>query len=114
MKNCVHGISPGHCGHCDGRPPTPVEGTKLDQGKARWDLLPWAAVEEVVDVLTYGAQKYSPDGWRRVPDAKSRYFAAALRHIAAYAQDETDDSESGQHHLAHAVCCLLFLLELFP
>jgi len=34
-----------------------------------------------------------------------------MRHIAAYNEHENKDPESGLSHLAHAACCLLFLLE---
>jgi len=40
-----------------------------------------------------------------------RCFAALHRHVWAFWLGETHDSESGLHHLAHAICCLLFLLE---
>lgn len=89
-----------------------AEGLKHDQDKARWDLLPWRAASEVVDVLTFGAQKYAPDNWRHVPDARRRYFAALLRHLVAWWLGEQRDPESGRHHLAHAVCCAMFLMEL--
>lgn len=87
------------------------EGRKHDEGKTDWDLLPWAAVEEVVQVLMHGEQKYGRDNWKHVPDAKRRYFNAAIRHLLAYRGGEERDSESGRTHLAHAVCCLLFLME---
>ncbi|MEX2964235.1 dATP/dGTP diphosphohydrolase domain-containing protein [Microbulbifer sp. TYP-18] len=89
-----------------------VIGQKHDEGKPRWELLPWNGMEEVVQVLTYGAEKYAPDNWRQVPNYQSRYTAAALRHISAYMRGEEQDQETGRHHLAHATCCLLFLLEL--
>lgn len=34
-------------------------GRKFDGDKPRWDLLPWAEVEEIVEILTFGAEKYS-------------------------------------------------------
>lgn len=89
-----------------------AEGLKHDQDKARWDLLPWRAASEVVDVLTFGAQKYAPDNWRRVKGWRWRYFAAAIRHIVAWWRGEKRDPETGRHHLAHGVCCILFILEL--
>lgn len=85
-------------------------GMKFDGGKDRWDLLPWKAVREVVSVLTYGAAKYKPFNWLMVNDANDRYFAAALRHLTAWRGGETIDPESGQRHLAHAACCVIFLL----
>lgn len=88
-------------------------GVKLDLGKARWDLLPWRAVAEVVNVLTFGAAKYSDNNWQVVLEegGRERYFAAAQRHLNAWwLEIENNDEESGLHHLAHAVCCILFLL----
>jgi len=86
-------------------------GVKWDSGKPDYSLLPWKALNEVVQVLTYGAAKYSRDNWRRVPDMKSRYLAASLRHITAWAGGEERDPESRIHHLAHAIVSLMFLLQ---
>lgn len=91
--------------------PSPT-GRKDDLGKLRYDLVPLLAEEQMVAVLTFGAKKYSPDGWRTVPNAKARYHAALRRHVAAWARGEKLDSESGLPHLAHALCCLAFLTEL--
>ena len=87
-------------------------GIKFDKDKQRWDLLPTIAVAEVVGVLTYGARKYAPDNWRHVAGWKWRYYGAAMRHLVAWWLGEMIDPESGKHHLAHAVCCLLFATEL--
>lgn len=87
-------------------------GSKYDQGKPRYDLVPAHAEAEFVDVLTFGANKYGPENWRKVEQAKERYTAAAMRHLAAYRMGETHDIESGKHHLAHAMCCLAFITEM--
>lgn len=87
-------------------------GSKADAGKARWDLVPWKAVAIMVDVLGFGAKKYGDENWRQVPDARRRYFAAAQRHLIAWYGGERIDSESGLPHLAHALCCVVFLLEM--
>jgi hypothetical protein len=86
------------------------QGVKYDSGKAQWSLMQWKALSQVVDVLTYGAKKYSPDNWKKVPNARQRYIDAGFRHFAAYAGGEKNDSETGLSHLAHAMCCMLFLL----
>lgn len=86
-------------------------GRKFDGGKLEYGLLPPLALEEVVKVLTFGAQKYERDNWQKVSDAKRRYFDALQRHIWAWKQGEQIDPESGIHHLAHAMCCLMFLFE---
>ena len=85
-------------------------GVKFDSGKGQWHLVPFGAMSDVVDVLTYGARKYAPDNWKYVDDAKNRYIDAGFRHFAAYANGEEGDPETGYSHLAHAMCCLLFLL----
>ena len=50
------------------------------------------------------------DNWQQVDNAKERYFNACHRHLQAWWSGERLDSESGLPHLAHAVCCLLFLM----
>jgi hypothetical protein len=87
-------------------------GRKNDQGKPRWDLIPLKALGSMVDVLTFGAQKYAPDNWRSVEGWRWRYLRAGLGHIFAWARGEKLDPESGKPHLAHAACCIFFLLEL--
>lgn len=87
-----------------------VKGVKFDYDKPQWSLMPWKALSQVVDVLTYGAKKYAPDNWKKVPNARQRYIDAGFRHLTAYASGEKNDSETGLSHLAHAMCCLLFLL----
>lgn len=90
---------------------TGAVGKKYDSGKPEYALLPPFALDEVVKVLTIGAMKYDRNNWRLVPDASRRYFNAAQRHIWAMARGENVDEESGIHHAAHAICCLLFLME---
>ena len=86
-------------------------GRKFDGGKLEYGLLPPLALKEVVKVLTFGAQKYERDNWQKVPDSKRRYFDALQRHVWAWKEGEQFDTESGIHHLAHAMCCLMFLYE---
>lgn len=86
------------------------EFTKSDAGKSRMDLVPPKSLLEVGDVLAFGAKKYKPNNWREVDD-RGRYSAAAMRHLLAYQAGEDIDKESGLPHLAHAICCLMFLRE---
>lgn len=91
------------------------KGVKADKGKRRWRFMPWKQLGEVADVLDDGAKKYSPDNWKYVPEGKQRYIDAACRHfIDGYLNGEKIDTvESGgdgKSHLAHAICCLLFLM----
>jgi len=86
-------------------------GIKFDHGKLRYDLVPPGALASVTEVLAYGAAKYEEENWRFVGDPEARYFAAAMRHLMAWQQGEAIDPESGCEHLAHAACCLMFLIE---
>jgi hypothetical protein len=88
-----------------------LEFVKADTEKPRMSLLPPRAMIALGDVLTYGAKKYAPDNWRKVDDL-SRYTSAALRHVFRYMGGERDDPETGMHHLAHAACSLLFIVDL--
>jgi hypothetical protein len=83
---------------------------KFDRGKPMWDLIPLEQIEKIVEVLTFGANKYAKDKWKEVPDAKERYFASLMRHLTKWRFNEDKDSESGLSHLAHAACCLIFLM----
>ncbi len=87
------------------------EGVKYDSDKPDYSLLPFNALDQIVKVLTYGAKKYSRDNWKRVPEFRQRYLAAALRHISAHARGEINDPETGIHHLSHAATSLMFLVE---
>lgn len=88
---------------------TSIEGHKYDNGKLPWDLLPPDAVEEIIKVLSFGASKYGAYNWARGM-SWSRVFAALMRHMWAWWGGQNKDPETGISHLAHAGCCILFLL----
>ena len=92
-----------------GVPKKLVEGTKFDLGKLRYDLLAPDAIQALVGVLTYGANKYADRNWEK-GIKYGRVLAALRRHIASWEMGESYDPETGYHHLAHAMCCLMFLL----
>jgi hypothetical protein len=92
--------------------PNHTGGRKFDGGKLQYSLLPPLALRETVKVLTFGAEKYEPDNWKRVPDGQRRYFDAAQRHLWAYKEGEIYDPETSVSHLAHAICCIMFMLDL--
>ena len=85
-------------------------GRKDDAWKPRWSLVPWAQVGDIVKVLTNGAEKYNDNNWKKVSEPIDRYTSAMMRHITAWASGEETDKEWGLPHLAHAGCCLLFLM----
>jgi hypothetical protein len=86
------------------------QGMKNDRadGKLMYELVPIEPIEALADIMTYGAQKYAPNNWQNVE--QDRYYAALLRHVFAWRKGETYDSESGRHHLGHALTNLAFML----
>lgn len=89
-----------------------MTGIKHDQLKPQLNLIPPLSELELGSVLTYGANKYSADNWRKLDNLQSRYIAAAMRHINQYRQGEQLDCESGLHHLAHAMASLAFIVQV--
>lgn len=87
------------------------EGTKYDEGKIRYDLLPPEGLESVAQVLTFGAAKYEDRNWEK-GIKYSRVFGALMRHLWAWWNPfvSSKDPETGYSHLAHAGCCLFFLI----
>lgn len=86
------------------------EALKFDQDKLPLHLLSTEAMNQTAAVLKFGAQKYAEHNWRK-GFSWSRPLAAAMRHITAFNNGEDKDPESGLSHLAHAACCIMFLLE---
>lgn len=86
-------------------------GRKDDGGKLPWHLLPYDAVEDIVKVLDFGAKKYAPRNWEK-GIVYSRVYGALMRHLVAWWMKENGgrDKETGLSHLAHAGCCVLFLI----
>ena len=95
-------------------PMTGAPAMKNDQGKLRYDLTKPYAVSMLVAVLTHGAAKYDDDNWLKVlkePGGPGRYYAAMMRHVEAWRAGQDIDEDSGLPHLAHAMACVMFLLE---
>lgn len=85
------------------------EGRKDDNDKPRYDLLPPEALDALARVLTFGAEKYEDRNWEKGM-RWGRPYAALQRHLWAWWGGENTDPETGESHLAHAMCCVAFLL----
>jgi len=83
---------------------------KFDANKLPLNLLSTEALNQTAAVLAFGAEKYASHNWRK-GFTWSRPLAAAMRHLTAFNDGEDKDPESGLSHLAHAACCIMFLLE---
>ena len=78
--------------------------------KNRWTLLPWKQLNKVVSVLTFGAEKHGDHGYKK--RTEKEYLDAALRHIVEHLRGVTEDHETGEPPLAHAVADLLIAMEI--
>lgn len=82
---------------------------KYDHDKPMMNLLPLDVLYSVAKVLTMGAKKYTPHGYRTVEDAENRYSSALLRHLTDFQQGIELDEESGLPHIDHVICCALII-----
>ena len=78
-------------------------GMKADGNKIRPELFPLETMMAISDVLTFGAEKYEDNNWKKVNP--ERYKGALLRHLAAIEAGEVIDPDSGLPHIDH---CLLY------
>jgi hypothetical protein len=84
-------------------------GVKNDAGKSAYDLLAPEFLEGTARILTIGAEKYERFNWLKGM-RYGRVFASLMRHLWAWWGGKDKDTESGQSHLHHASCCLMFLI----
>lgn len=91
-----------------------VPGAKDDGEKVMAGLLLdfSRALEEVADVGTFGARKYTRGGWKSVENAEQRYTDAFMRHVLKL-QTEVVDPETGFMHWAHVAWNALAVLETY-
>ena len=90
-------------------------GAKLDADKVRPELIFRGfarALYAVAEVATFGANKYTDDGWEKVPDGEKRYRNAGYRHMLARHAGQLYDDQSGLLHAAHEAWNKLAELEL--
>jgi hypothetical protein len=91
---------------------TPPVNTALrfNKGKLDWSLVPFDALEEMVKVLQFGAEKYAPGNWANGEGLSYREtISCMLRHAFALLRMEDMDPESKLHHIGHVQCNALFL-----
>lgn len=59
-------------------------------------------------VLTFGANKYGKENWKKCEDIQL-YKDALQRHLFAYLSGELIDKDTGELHLYHISCNVMFL-----
>lgn len=71
--------------------------------------IPSGPLYEVGAAMLDGSAKYGRHNWRVIGVRSSVYYDAALRHLMKWWEGEDTDTDSGCHHLAHAVACCLIV-----
>jgi uncharacterized HAD superfamily protein len=84
------------------------KGLRFNEGKLRYDLVHTWAHEQMVRILTKGAQKYTERNWERGM-AWSNVLSSLERHLTAIKAGEDYDQETGELHAAHLACNAHFL-----
>lgn len=84
-------------------------GFKNDLNKRRFSLIPVHVLNDVIDVLDQGAQKYGENNHLELENGDRRYFDAMMRHALAWKEGSTH-AETGKSHLAHLISYAILLL----
>jgi len=83
------------------------EGLRYNEGKRKWSLVHFKSLEPMIEVLEFGAKKYSPDNWKK-GFPKKEVLESMQRHLAKLFDGEEIDQESGLHHIGHIMCNAMF------
>lgn len=85
-----------------------AQALRYNSGKIEWDLVDFKSLHPMVRVLMFGAEKYTPDNWKKgMP--KAWLLNSAMRHLTAILDGEEIDSESGLPHVGHLMCNTMFI-----
>lgn len=90
----------------DNNPKTLVGATKVPL-----HLVPPSAKHYLALALEDGGRKYGPYNWRDSAISVSTYKSALERHMDAFWDGEDLASDSGVHHVAHAMACCALILD---
>lgn len=81
---------------------------RYNDGKSKWSLVDLNSLEPMVKVLMYGAEKYSPNNWRKGLKV-TEIYESMFRHLIQLMGGEDIDSESGLPHIGHIQCNAMFM-----
>lgn len=116
-KNCIKDDYPYFVTHTAQEYPNSlqkeVKAIKNDSGKVQMELLSPKALEEIAEILTFGAKKYAPWNYLKGEGLSySRVYGSLIRHMTSWYKGEELDEETQKSHLAHAGCCIMMLIDL--
>lgn len=82
--------------------------------KPAFDLLPAGALWDDAYLMAWGRGKHrnvsGDEPWCSIP--MDDHFAALMRHLMSHRMGDTRDVDSGESHLVHALCRLMFMAEI--
>jgi len=84
-----------------------TKGLRFNQGKRKWSLVDYKSLEPMIEVLEFGAKKYSPDNWKKGLD-KKEILESMMRHLAALMDGQSNDPETELSHMGHIMCNAMF------
>lgn len=79
--------------------------------KPRLSLVPPAGLVYAALAMANGADKYGAYNWREKKIQTMIYLEACMRHLLSFQDGEENAQDSGLPHLAHALCCILILID---
>lgn len=88
---------------------------RYNEGKARFELIDPEFEKGVALVLTFGAEKYGDENWKKSAGTDKHYefvsgcHGSLRRHLAAIRDGEHLDPESGLPHIDHVACNVMFI-----
>lgn len=89
-----------------------MNGDRFNEGKLKWSLVSWKALEPMVKVLMFGATKYDDHNWKK--GLKYTEIVESLqRHLNSFIEGEDNDKESKISHIGHILCNAMFLSYMF-
>jgi hypothetical protein len=83
------------------------KGRRDNLGKRKWSYVNFQSLEPMIEVLEFGAEKYSPHNWKK-GFPKEEILESMQRHLAKLFDGEDIDQESGLHHIGHIMCNAMF------
>ena len=83
------------------------KGLRFNTGKRKWSLVDFKSLEPMIEVLEFGAKKYTPDNWKKGLDRKE-ILESMMRHLAALMDGQSNDPETELSHMGHIMCNAMF------
>ena len=84
------------------------KGLRFNTNKTKWSLVPQSALIPMVEVLEFGANKYSAFNWMKGLSV-TEICESLKRHLDSFMEGQDNDVESTLSHIGHIQCNALFL-----